>query len=118
MTENIDEPTYGVIASNGSNSYYYLGNDEVLWDWVNAPVAFVDSIAEIPLPDGYVVIDEEEDRIVKGPATLGVTTVIVSSEATFDDKTYLLLCSMKEVSRHQFMRAGLSDERIIRSDNL
>jgi hypothetical protein len=111
----MDEPTYGVIASNATNSYYYLGNDEVLWDWTNAPVAFVDSLAEIPLPDGYVVLDEE-DRIVKGPATLGITTVLVSSAATFDDKTYLLLCSMKQVSRHEFNRAGLSDERIIRSE--
>lgn len=113
MTTN--EPTYGVIASNVTESYYYLGDDEVLWDWANAPVAFVDALAEIPLPDGYVVLDEE-DRLIKGDASLGITEVLVSSEATFDDKTYLLICSMQEVTRQQFMRAGLSDERIIRSE--
>lgn len=113
MTEN--EPTYGVIASNDTTSYYYLGNDEVLWDWTNAPVAFVEALAEIPLPDGYVVLDEE-DRLIKGSPNLGITDVLVSEKATFDDKTYLLTCSMKQVSRQEFNAAGLSDERIIRAE--
>lgn len=113
MTTN--EPTYGVIASNGTETRYYLGDDEVLWDWTNAPVAFTEPLAEIPLPDGYVVLDAE-DRLIKGKPALGITDILVSEKNTFDDKAYILTCSMPEVNRQQFMRAGLSDERIIRSE--
>jgi hypothetical protein len=112
-----EEPTYGVEVSDGNNTSFYLGDDEILWDWANAPVAeesFVDGLAEVPLPDGYVVLDAE-DRLVKGSPTLGITATLVTSKNTFDDKAYVLTCSMKKVSRSEFNAAGLSDERILRA---
>lgn len=116
MTENLNEPTYGVESSDGSNSYYYLGHDETLWDWANAPISvpFVDSLAEVPLPVGYFVMDGI-DRIVKGSPASGITTTLISEKNAYDDKAYILTCSMVRVPIRVFNAAGLSDERILRS---
>lgn len=116
MTERIAEPTYGVEFTDGKKVSYFLGHDETLWDWANAPVAvpFVDRLARIPLPDGYVVLDHE-DRLVKGSPNLGITEILASESNAYDDKAYVLTCGMKSVSRSEFNAAGLSDERILRS---
>lgn len=116
MSESLNEPTYGVESSNGADVSYFLGNDETLWDWANAPIAvpFVDKLAEVPLPDGYVVLNRE-DRLMKGSPKLGITSVLASESNAFDDKAYVLTCSMKSVSRSGFNAAGLSDERILRT---
>lgn len=119
MAENANEPTYGVEVSEGNDIHYYLGNDEVLWDWVTAPIftPFVDGLAEVPLPDGYVLMEEEggENRLVKGSPASGVTTTLLSAESAYDDKAHVLTCSMKSVSLREFNAAGLSDERIMRT---
>lgn len=114
MTVRAAEPTYGVEFIDGSKVSYYLGHDETLWDWANAPIAvpFVDRLARIPLPDGYVVLDHE-DRLVKGRPHLGITEILASESKAYDDKAYVLTCSMKSVSRSEFNATGLSDERII-----
>jgi hypothetical protein len=118
LAQPLREPTYGVEVTDGDKTTYYLGDDEILWDWANAPVApesFVNKLAEVPLPDGYVVLSRE-DRLVKGSPKLGITSTLVSSTNTFDDKAYVLTCSMKLVSCSEFNAAGLSDERIIRAE--
>lgn len=116
MTTRAAEPTYGVEFTDGSEVSYYLGNDETLWDWANAPVAvpFIDRLARIPLPEGYVVLDHE-DRLLKGSPNLGITAILASESTAYDDKAYVLTCGLKSVSRSEFNAAGLSDERIIRS---
>ena len=114
MSAREAEPTYGVEFIDGNKVSYYLGNDETLWDWANAPIAvpFVDRLARVPLPDGYVVLNRE-DRLVKGRPHLGITEILASESKAYDDKAYVLTCSMKSVSRSEFKAAGLSDERII-----
>jgi hypothetical protein len=119
LTENLNEPTYGVEVSEGNDTHYFLGEDEVLWDWVSAPifVPFIDGLAEVPLPDGYVLREDEdgENRLVKGGPASGVTTTLLSAESAYDDKAHVLTCGMKAVSRREFNAAGLSDERILRT---
>lgn len=116
MTVRVEEPTYGVEFTDGDKVSYFLGHDETLWDWANAPIAvpFVDRLARVPLPAGYVVLDHE-DRLVKGRPDLGITEILASQSHAHDDKAYVLTCGMKRVSRSEFNAAGLSDERIIRS---
>lgn len=118
MTENMHEPTYGVEVSSGNDTKYYLGNDETLWDWANDPIGvpFINSLAEVPLPDGYVLREDDEgvEYLVKGGPKSGVTTILASAENAFEDKTYVLTLSMDYVSRSGFNAAGLSDERILR----
>lgn len=116
LTVRAAEPTYGVEFTDGDKVSYFLGHDETLWDWANAPVAvpFVDRLARIPLPDGYVVVDHE-DRLVKGSPNLGITEILASESNAYDDKAYVLTCGMTRVSRSEFNAAGLSDERILRS---
>jgi hypothetical protein len=118
LAKNLKEASYGVEVSSGNDTNYYLGEDEILWDWANAPVGvpFTDSLAEVPLPEGYVLMEEEgEERLVKGSPASGAVTTLVSSDAAFDDLAHVLTCSMTSVSRREFKAAGLSDERIIRS---
>jgi hypothetical protein len=116
LTVREAEPTYGVEFKDGDRIVYYVGNDENLWDWANAPIGvpFVDRLARIPLPDGYVVLNREH-RLIKGSPKLGLTEILASQSTAHDDKAYILTCGMKRVSRSEFNAAGLSDERIIRS---
>lgn len=108
MTVRSTEPTYayGVEFTDGSKMSYFLGNDEALWDWAHAPITvpFVDKLARIPLPDGYVVLDRE-DRLVKGSPNLGITEILVSESTAYEDKAYVLTCGMKAVSRSEFNAA-------------
>lgn len=116
LTVRAAEPTYGVEYTDGDKVSYFLGNDETLWDWANAPVAvpFVDRLARVPLPAGYVVLNRE-DRLVKGSPKRGITEILASASHAHDDMAYVLTCSMARVSRSEFNAAGLSDERIIKS---
>ena len=116
MTVREAEPTYGVEISDGRIACYYLGHDETLWDWANAPIAVpFEEVFELPLPEGYVVLDHD-DRLVKGDPSLGFTETLLRAANAYDDRTYVLTCSMVRASRSEFNAAGLSDERILRSE--
>ena len=111
-----EESTYGVEVSDFGDTSYYLGNDEVLWDWAEAPLPpFTEDTMEVSLPAGYVLMEGEygEPLLAKGVPAAGRTTVTVTIGSAYEDKIQVLTSSMKSVSRREFDAAGLSDERIV-----
>jgi hypothetical protein len=113
------DSTYGVAVFNGATAEWYLGNDEKLWDWAKAPIneAFRDGLAEMNLPEGYVLQEDEAGDVglVVGDPSLGETTALISEQSTRDDMAYILTHSMRQVSHKEFKAAGLPNERIMRS---
>jgi hypothetical protein len=113
------DSTYGVEVFNGATAEWYLGNDEKLWDWANAPVneTFRDGLAEMNLPEGYVLQEDEagDVALIVGDTALGDTTALISEQSTRDDMSYILIHSMRQVSYKEFKDAKLPNERVMRS---
>lgn len=113
------DSTYGVEVFNGATAEWYLGNDEKLWDWANAPVneTFRDGLTEMNLPEGYVLQEDEAGQValVVGSPSLGETTALISEQSTRDDMSYILIHSMRRVSYKEFKDAKLPNERVMRS---
>ena len=126
MTETKPAPTYGVTESEfGGDEYFFLGSDETLWDWATAPVApFTESSTEIPLPEGYVMVDQpgrgtkvfnRNDGLPEGVDDLSgaTTTVTITSGSAMEDKIQILTCSMENVEPKEFRNAGLPEDRVL-----
>lgn len=128
MAETRTTPTYGVTESDFGDEYCYLGSDEILWDWAQAPidVSFAgESAVRIPLPDGYVVTGGQGSQPTKvfNPANGlpdGVedlsgarTTVRVTVGSAMEDKIQFLVYSMESVESDEFRNAGLAEDRIL-----
>lgn len=119
------DSTYGVEVCDGARSEWYLGDDEKLWDWANAPVkeTFREGVAEVPLPEGYAFHEDEagEVKLVEdhSPAeTTPITTItaVVSEQSTRDDMAYILIHSMRQVTYEEFKAAKLPNERVMCSN--
>lgn len=120
-------PTYGIEASDfDGDRYYYLGHDEALWAWVTAPVSavFTGSLAEVPLPDGYVQADNANGEgivfSIHGEYPDGVedltgarTSVTISVGSPLDDMIHILTRAMAVVDAGQFKAAGLAEDRVL-----
>lgn len=121
------DATYAVEIYDDATAKWYLGNDEVLWDWANAPVTveFDESgLAEVPLPEGYILEEDEagdvrlieDDQPVRDTTPIVSIAALVSKESTRDDMSYILIHSMREVSYKEFKAAKLPNERVMRSN--
>lgn len=119
------DSTYGVEVCDGARSEWYLGDDETLWDWANAPVkeTFREGVAEVPLPEGYAFHEDETGEVTlveddsSRAETTPITTItaVVSEKSTLDDMAYILIHSMRQVSYEEFETAKLPSERIMHS---
>lgn len=127
MAETKTTPTYGVTESDFGDQYCYLGSDETLWDWANAPIEVSfdgESAVQVPLPDGYVVTGRGSQPIrVFNPANGlpdGVedlsdarTSVLITVGSAMEDKIQFLTSSMESVEPEEFRNAGLPEDRIL-----
>jgi hypothetical protein len=128
VAETKPAPTYGVTESDFGDQYCYLGSDEVLWDWANAPIDVSfgnESAVHIPLPEGYVVTGgqgSQPTRVFNATEGLpdGVedlsdarTTVLVTVGSAMEDKIQVLTRSMESVEPKEFRTAGLPEDRIL-----
>jgi hypothetical protein len=128
MAETKPAPTYGVTESDFGDQYCYLGSDEILWDWANAPIDVPfngESTIHIPLPDGYVMtggrgsqptrLFNPDHRPADGSADLidARTTVPVTIGSAMEDKIQFLTKAMESVEPEEFRNADLPEDRVL-----
>jgi hypothetical protein len=128
MAETKLAPTYGVTESDFGDQYCYLGSDEILWNWANAPIdtPFGDeSAVHLPLPEGYVVtggrgsqptrVFNPDNGLPTGVEDLSDarTAVPVTAGSAMEDKIQVLTRAMEPVEPKEFRNAGLPEDRIL-----
>lgn len=113
--------TYGIeVYDPFGDDYFYLGDDEVLRQWLVKPIAadaFVNTpVILIPLPEGYYVWDYKLFRAADGlPEGLDSlkdadSFVNITEGSAFDDKAHILVSILDEVSGADFDSSGIPEE--------
>jgi hypothetical protein len=111
---------FGIHVSGSKKDEFYTGDDEVLWDWLNAPVD------EFPTEDGWHRVTPPTGYVFRGvvlhkkgePVRTWLKNFpekesgLLTPRHPHNDKAHLISPWMAEAYEKEFKNAGIPSERI------